>query len=205
VVPDFDDENIIPSPAMTIYQPVKQEGWNGRLFVRAHQDPYALVPAITQAIHAISADQPVEKASTLGDVRAEVLTPDKLNAIVFGGFAAVALLISVVGVAGVLAFSVSGRTREFGVRIALGAMPRDILTIVLREGVAMAGIGVGTGVVVGFGLSRVIGKYVAEIHQPGAVAFVASAVVILGAAVIASAVPAARAARVNAVEALRAE
>jgi ABC-type antimicrobial peptide transport system permease subunit len=117
----------------------------------------------------------------------------------------VALLISVVGVAGVLAFSVSGRTREFGVRIALGAMPRNILGIVLREGVAMAAIGVGAGVVVGFGLSRVMGKYVAEIHPPGALVYVASAVVILGAAMIASAVPAARAARVDAVEALRAE
>ncbi len=206
VVPDFDDENIIPSPAMTIYEPIEQEqGWTGRLFVRAHQDPYALVPAITQTVRELSADQPVEKASTLGDVRAEVLTPDRLNAIVFGGFAAVALLISVVGVAGVLAFSVSGRTREFGIRMALGALPRNILAIVLVEGVAMAGIGVGAGVVVGFALARVIAKYVTEIHQPGALAFVASAVVILGAAVIASAVPAARAARVNAVEALRSE
>jgi putative ABC transport system permease protein len=206
VVPDFDDENIIPSPAMTIYEPIEQEpGWNGRLFVRAHQDAYALVPAISQTIHELSADQPVEKASTLGDVRAEVLTPDRLNAIVFGGFAAVALLISVVGVAGVLAFSVSWRTREFGIRMALGALPRNILTIVLREGVAMAGIGVGGGVLVGVALSRVIARYVTEIHQPGVLAFVASAVVILGAAVIASAVPAARAARVNAVEALRSE
>jgi len=206
VVPDFDDENIIPSPAMTIYEPIEQEqGWNGRLFVRAHQDAYALVPAITQTIRQMSADQPVEKASTLGDVRAEVLTPDRLNAIVFGGFAAVALLISVVGVAGVLAFSVSWRTREFGIRMALGALPRNILTIVLVEGVAMAGIGVGAGVVVGFALSRVIAKYVTDVHQPGLLAFVGSAVVILGAAVIASAVPAARAARVNAVEALRSE
>jgi predicted permease len=205
VVPDFDDENIIPSPAMTIYQPVDQEGWQSRLFVRAHQDAYALVPAIAQTIHQMSADQPVEKASTLGDIRAEVLTPDKLNAIVFGGFAAVALLISVVGVAGVLAFSVSSRTREFGIRMALGALPRNILTIVLAEGAAMAAIGVGAGVVVGFALARIVGKYVTEIRQPGTLAFVASAVVILGAAVIASAVPAARAARVNAVEALRAE
>jgi predicted permease len=206
VVPDFDDENIIPSPTMTIYEPTEQEqGWSGRLFVRAHQDAYALVPAITQTVHELSADQPVEKASTLGDVRAEVLTPDRLNAIVFGGFAAVALLISVVGVAGVLAFSVSGRTREFGIRMALGAQPRNILTTVLVEGVAMAGIGVGAGVVAGFALSRVITKYVTEIHQPGTLAFVASALVILGAAVIASAVPAARAARVNAVEALRSE
>jgi predicted permease len=206
VVPDFDDENIIPSPAMTIYEPVEQEqGWNGRLFVRAHQDAYTLVPAISQTVRELSADQPVEKASTLEDVRAEVLTPDRLNAIVFGGFAAVALLISVVGVAGVLAFSVSGRTREFGIRMALGAMPRNILTAVLVEGVAMAGIGVGAGVVVGFAMARVIAKYVTDIHQPGTLAFVASAVVILGAAVIASAVPAARAARVDAVEALRSE
>jgi predicted permease len=206
VVPDFDDENIIPSPAMTVYEPIEQEeGWNGRLFVRAHQDAYALVPAITQTIHAMSADQPVEKASTLGDVRAEVMTPDRLNAIVFGGFAAVALLISVVGVAGVLAFSVSGRTREFGVRMALGALPRDILAIVLAEGVTMASIGVGAGVVVGFVLARVIAKYVTDIHQPGLLAFVGSAAFILGAAVVASAVPAARAARVNAVEALRSE
>jgi predicted permease len=206
VVPDFDDENIIPSPAMTIYEPTEQEqGWNGRLFVRAHQDAYALVPAISQTVRDMSADQPVEKASTLGDIRGEVLTPDRLNAIVFGGFAAVALLISVVGVAGVLAFSVSGRTREFGIRMALGALPRNILSIVLVEGLAMAGIGVGAGIVVGLGLSRGIAGYVTEIHQPGILAFVASAAVILGAAVIASAVPAARAARVNAVEALRFE
>ncbi len=205
VVPDFDDENIIPSPAMTIYQPVDQEGWSGRLFIRAHQDPYALVPAVTRTIHEMSADQPVEHASTLNDVRAEVLTPDRLNAIVFGGFAAVALLISVVGVAGVLAFSVSGRTREFGIRMALGAQPRNILTNVLVEGLVMAGIGVGAGGLIGFVLARVVSKYVAEIHQPGALSFVASAGVILAAAIVASAVPAARAARINAVEALRSE
>jgi hypothetical protein len=205
VVPDFDDANIIPETAMTVYQPIDQEGWSNRLFVRAHQDPYALVPAIAQTIHLMNADQPVEKATTLGDIRAEVLTPDRLNAVVFGGFAAVALLISVVGVAGVLAFSVSGRTKEFGIRMALGAQPRNILGIVLADGAAMAAIGVGAGVVLGLILSRVIGKYVAEIHQPGALAFVASAVVILAAAIVASAAPALRAARVNASEALRAE
>lgn len=205
VVPDIDDENIIPSPAMMVYQPADQEGWASRLFVRAKQDPYSLVPAITRTIHEMSADQPVERASTLEDIRAEVLAPDRLNAIVFGGFAAVALLISVVGVAGVLAFSVSGRTREFGIRMALGAQPRNILTGVLLEGLAIAGIGVGAGMVVGFAFARALGKYVSQVQQPGALSIVASAVLILAAAVIASAVPAARAARVNAVEALRAE
>jgi predicted permease len=205
VVPDFDDENVIPSPGMTVYQPVDQEGWQGRLFLRSKQDPYSLVPAVTRTIHELSADQPVERASTLEDIRAEVLTPDRLNAIVFGGFAAVALLISVVGVAGVLAFSVSGRTREFGIRMALGAQPRHILTGVLLEGLVIACIGVATGVVIGFAFARAIGKYVAEVQQPSAISIVASAVLILAAAVIASAVPAARAARVNAVEALRSE
>src|SRR5439155_21011000 len=170
-------------------RPVDQEGWNGRLFIRAKGDPYALVPAITRTIHEMSADQPVEKASTLGDVRGEVLTPQRLNAIVFGGFAAVALLISVVGVAGVLAFSVSSRTREFGIRIAMGALPRNILTNVLKEGVIMAAIGVATGVVVGFVSVFVIGRYVTEIQQPSGLAFAASAFVILAAAVTASAVP----------------
>ena len=205
VVPDFDDENIIPSPAMTVYQPTEQEGWHGRLFVRAKHDPYTLVPAITRTIHEMAADQPVERASTLQDVRAEVLTPDRLNAVVFGGFAAVALLISVVGVAGVLAFSVSGRTREFGIRMALGAQPRNILTNVLTEGLVIAGIGVGTGLVLGFIFARIIGRFVGEVHLPGVLSFAASALLILAAAVIASAVPAARAARVNAVEALRSE
>jgi len=205
VVPDLDDENIIPSPSMMVYQPNDQEGWESRLLVRTQNDPYTLAPAITRTIHDISAEEPVEKASTLQDIRAEVLTPDKLNAVVFGGFAAVALLISVVGVAGVLAFSVSGRTREFGIRIALGAQPRNIMTDVLMQGLTIAGIGVGAGVVFGIAFARIIGRYVTEVHLPGVLSFVAAAFVILAAAVIASAVPAARAARVNAVEALRSE
>lgn len=205
VVPDFDDQNIIPMPVMTVYQPTDQEGWEDRLFVRAKQDPYTLIPAITHTIHQLSADQPVERPSTLEDIRAEVLTPDRLNAVVFGGFAAVALLISVVGVAGVLAFSVSGRTREFGIRMALGAHPRHILTGVLVEGLAIASIGVGAGVVMGFAFTRAVSEWVAHVQQPGILSMTLSALIILIAAVTAAAVPAARAAKVNAVEALRAE
>jgi putative ABC transport system permease protein len=205
VVPDVDDENIIPSPAMTVYQPSDQEGWSGRLFVRTKNDPYALVPTITRTIHEMAADQPVERANTLEDIRTEVLTPDRLNAIVFGGFATVALLISVVGVAGVLAFSVSGRTREFGIRLALGAQPRNILTNVLLEGLVIASIGVAAGVLVGFAFARSIGKYIADVQLPGALPLIASGAVLLAAAVVASALPAARAARVDVVQALHSE
>jgi putative ABC transport system permease protein len=205
VVPDVDDENIIPVPGMTVYQPSSQEGFNGRLFVRAKNDPYALVPVITKTIHDLAADQPVERASTLEDIRTEVLTPDRLNAIVFGGFATLALLISVVGVAGVLAFSVSGRTREFGIRQALGAQPHTILTKVLSEGMVIAGIGVTAGLVIGFVLERTIGQHFAELRVPGVLPLFVSAALILAAAVIASALPAVRASRVDPAVALRSE
>jgi putative ABC transport system permease protein len=205
VVPDVDDGDIIPSPAMTIYQPTEQEGMNGRLFVRTKNDPYALVPTITREVHQMAADQPVERVSTLSDIRAEVMTPERLNAIVFGGFASLALLISVVGVAGVLAFSVSGRTREFGIRLALGAPSHHILTDVLREGLVIAGIGVGSGVIVGFAAVRAIAKYTTDLQIPGAWPLIASAALMLAAALVASAMPAVRAARVDAVQALRAE
>ena len=121
VVPDVDDENVVPNPTMTVYHPMEQEMIGGRLFVHAKMDPYALVPAITKVIRDLASDQPVERAATLDDVRAEVLSPNRINALVFSGFAGVALAIAVVGVAGVLAFSVSARTREFGIRLAVGS------------------------------------------------------------------------------------
>src|SRR5579864_1485674 len=205
VVPDVDDSNIIPNPDITISQPTDQEWVSGRLFVRAKNDPYALVPIITRTIREMSPEQPVERASTLQDIRTEVMSPDRLNAIVFGGFATLALLISGVGVAGVLAFSVSGRTREFGIRLALGAQPRSILTNVLVEGLVIASAGVAAGLVVGFALARLVAKYIAEMQLPGILPLAVSALIILVAAAIASALPAIRAARVDAVQALRAE
>jgi putative ABC transport system permease protein len=202
---DIDDERIDPAPVMTVYHPFEQELAGGRLFVHARTDPYALVPIITRTVRELAADQVVERASTLEDVRAEVLAPDRLNAIVFGGFAAVALAISIVGVAGVLAFSVSGRTREFGIRLAVGSQPHSILTGVLGEGLWMSGIGVVAGALGGFALARVVGSYIQNVQLPGVVPVVGSAAVLLVAAVIGSLLPAARAARVDVVQALRAE
>jgi predicted permease len=206
VAADIDDENIVPGPAMTVYHPLGQEQlWGGRLFVHAHGNPYALVTPLTRLIRDSSVDQVVERAATLEDIRAEVLTPDRLNALVFGIFAAVALLIAVVGVAGVLAFSVSGRTREFGIRLAIGSEPRHLLTGVLREGVVIAVVGVVAGAACGFVLLKVAGSYFAEMRLPGFVPVAGSAVILLSAAVVASVLPAARAARIDVIQALRAD
>ena len=205
VAADVDDEHVVPGPALTVYHPFQQQPWGSRLFIHTHSDPYALVSPITRIIRDMAADQPVERAATLEDVRAEVLTPDRLNAVVFGVFAAVALTIAVVGVAGVLAFSVSGRTREFGIRLAIGAQPRQLLTSVIAAGAVMAAAGVVAGAVSGYALARLAGSYFLDMKMPSAAPVVASALVLLAAAVVASALPAARAARINVTEALRSE
>ncbi len=206
VTADIDDEHVVPGPTITVYNPF-EEGpmFGGRLFIHTSANPYSLVTPITRIIRAMSVDQPVERAATLEDVRAEVLTPDRLNTVVFGVFAAVALAIALVGVAGVLAFSVSARTREFGIRLALGSQRRHLLTGVVAEGAVMAAAGVVAGAVSGYALARLAGSYFLDMRMPSAAPVVASALVLLAAAVVASALPAARAARINVIEALRSE
>jgi putative ABC transport system permease protein len=205
VVADVDDENVVPGSAMTVYQPLRQMGVGGRLFVHAAGDPYALVPAVTRVIREISADQPVERAATLEDVRAEVLSPERLNVFVFSGFAGIALLIAVVGVAGVLAFSVSARTAEFGVRLAVGAAPRELLVRVLTEGALIAALGVAAGAAGGYALAIAAERFVEDVALPGALPLIGAAAVLIGAAAVASLMPAARASRVDVVQALRSE
>ena len=206
IAADIDDEHLIPRPTLTVYQPFGQGPlFGGRLFVHVRSDPYALITPITRTVRSLSVDQPVERAATLEDVRAEVLTPDRLNAIVFGGFAIVALMIAVVGVAGVLAFSVSARTREFGIRLAIGAQPRHLLLRVIAEGAVITALGIAAGLAGGLGLQRLAGSQLTNVQMPGSWVVLGAAGVLLAAAVIASAWPALRAARVDVMEALRAE
>jgi hypothetical protein len=216
VAADVDDEHVIPGAAPTIYHPFGQVPDNlsdnngvsifgGRLFVHTRIDPYSLVTPVTRIVREMSVEQPVEHAATLADIRAEVLTPDRLNTIVFGGFAVVALAIAIVGVAGVLAFSVSARTREFGIRLAIGSQRRHLLTRVIAEGAVMAGAGVIAGAAVGFMLARLASRFFGENKMPGLLPAFIAAFVWMAVAVIASLLPAARAARVDVMQALRSE
>jgi len=215
VAADVDDQHVIPQAALTVYQPFGQVPddlsnngvsiFGGRLFVHTRIDPYSLVTPVTRIVREMSVDQPVEHAATLEDIRAEVLTPDRLNTFVFGGFAAVALAIAVVGVAGVLAFSVSARTREFGIRLAIGSQRRDLLTRVIAEGATMAAAGVIAGAVAGFVLAPLASRFFGEIKMPGLLPVLVAAFVLMAVAVVASVLPAARAARVDVMQALRSE
>jgi predicted permease len=205
VVADVDDESVVPQPAMTVYHPLEQEIGIGRLFVRTRTDPYALVPPITRLIRDLAADQPVERPATLEDVRAEVLAPERVNAFVFAGFAFVALTIAVVGVAGVLAFSVSARTREFGIRLAIGSAPIHLLSRVVADGAVIAVSGVVVGAIAGGVLARVAASYVQDLRLPDVLPTIVAAALLVAAAVLASLTPAVRAARVDVVRALRAE
>src|SRR5271166_5347444 len=206
VTADIDDEHVVPEPTVTVYSPFDEGAmFGGRLFIHTGANPYALVPSVTRIIRDMSADQPVEHAATLEDIRAEVLTPDRLNSLVFGVFAAVALTIAVVGVAGVLTFSVSARTREFGIRLALGSEPQRLLKGVIAEGTVMAAAGVLAGAAFGFVLARLAGRYFLEVKMPGALPVLVSAFVLMAVAIVASVLPAARAARVDVTQALRSE
>ena len=215
IAADVDDEHVVPGAALTVYHPFGQipddasnkelPVFGGRLFVHTRIDPYALVTPITRIVRDMASDQPVEHAATLEDIRAEILTPDRLNTIVFGGFAAVALAIAIVGVAGVLAFSVSARTREFGIRLAVGSQPGRLLAGVVAEGAVMAMAGVVAGAGLGFVLARLAGSYIMDVKMPSVLPVVLSMLVLLTAAVVASVLPAARAARVDVIQALRSE
>ncbi len=207
VVADMDDVNVVPVPTMTMYCPFAQEAamGGGGLFVHVSSNPYALVTPITRIMHNMSGDQPVEHAATLDDVRTEVLSSDRLNVVVFSVFAGVALLIAVVGVAGVLAFSVSGRTREFGIRLAVGSQRRHLLSRVVGEGAFIGVGGLVLGFACGFGLAQLAGTFLGDLKLPGVLPVAGSALVLLIAAITASVIPAAKAARVDVVQALRSE
>jgi putative ABC transport system permease protein len=203
IVADVDEENVVQEPSMIVYFPLGYRG--SRMFVRAAGDPAALIPSVTRTIRGVAADQAVERPALLDDIRAEVLGPERLNAFVFSALGGIALLISIVGVAGVLAFSVSARTREFGVRLAVGSTPSSLRAGVLWDGLRIAAIGIVAGAAGGWMLVRVGQSFFGAVQLPGVMPAAIAAVVLVGAAIAASLMPATRASRVDVLQALRSE
>jgi predicted permease len=176
-----------------------------KLIVRTSAAPASLVPAIRAEVRALDPALPLSAVRTLDEVVAASAGPQRFNAQVLGGFAAVALVLASLGIAGVLATSISRRTHEIGIRMALGANRAGVLRMVLRQGLTLAIVGLAAGLAGALALARVLATLLYGVTPHDAVTFASVAALLVGVAAAACAVPALRAARVQPVEALRVE
>jgi predicted permease len=207
VIPDVMIEEISDdevTPAAFVPYPF-QETANTGLIVRATGDPTALTPAIREAIRASDPSLPVFAASSLDEIRRAGFWQFQLFGNMFGAFGALALVLALVGVYGVLSYSVSQRTQEFGVRMALGAEPSDVRRMLLGQGLSLAAWGIGLGVLGAFGITRIIGSLLYNVTATDPLSFGGVVVLMLAVAALAAYVPARRATQVDPMVALRAE
>lgn len=193
-------------PAPAVYIPYMQDPWAGATIVlHTTGDPAALTHAMERAVTSIDADQPLASIRTMDQVVSRTLSARRFTLSLIGVFTVIAMLLAAVGVYGVIAYGVAQRTREVGVRIALGAVPSDVVRLVLGDGMRMAVIGVSSGLLVAVLLAPILRSLLYAVAPRDPVTYVLVAVIVVGVAMLASWLPARRAAKVDPVEALRAE
>lgn len=207
VVADTKDSGLDEAVEHTVYHPYRQitPHFTGSMVVRTTVDRASVLPAIREAILAHDPNQPIGNVATLAELGAESVAPRRMNTVLLGSFALLALVIAAVGIGGVLAFSVGSRRREFGVRSALGAARHRIWSGVLAEGARMAGLGLLLGTAAALLLARTISGLLFGVPALDPVTFVAVGLLIGGVALVAAWIPAWRAAGVSPMEAMRAE
>jgi putative ABC transport system permease protein len=189
-----------------IYQPLGQaNGLQGRAMVRVAGDPMAASAIIRDAVHGVDPDVPIENVRTMEEIRSLSLATPRLTAMLLTVFAVLALLVTVTGITGVIATSVSQRTCEFGVRMALGARRGSVLGMVLGQGLALVALGLGVGFAASFALARVLRSYLFATAPTDPLTFALVAAALLVAGALAALGPAWRATRVDPLLALRAE
>ncbi len=175
------------------------------LVLRTAGDPLDFVAAVRQQIYALEVKQPISHVMTVERLMAESVASRRFQMLLFGLFAAVALALAAVGVYGVIAYSVSRRTHEIGIRIALGARPRDVLLMVVRQGGTLALLGVSIGLVAAMWASRALKGLLFELSETDPPTFMLIAALLLGVAFLACYLPARRATKVDPMTALRRE
>jgi len=175
------------------------------LFVRTSGDPRWAADSVRAAIHAVNPDQPVTNVRTMEDVLSATLNPRRFSLGLLGSFAALALILSAIGVYGTIAYSLSRRTRELGVRSAIGATRGNLLAMIMKEGLWLIGIGVVGGIALSLLLTRAMSGLLFGISAADPVTMVTSSAVLISVAAAACFIPAWRASRADPVEALRAE
>ena len=204
----------VPEPRATLYFPLKQlaepkgDSWRAfsmSLAVRTNVPPNSLSSAVTSAIHQLSPDQPVEQMASMEDLIAVSLAPQKFNMLMLASFAGLALLLAAVGIYSVLSYAVRRRTREIGIRMALGAQVRDVLRLVVADGMKPTLIGVAIGIAGALVLSGVVAKLIYGVNPTDPATLAAVAILLAAIAFFASIIPAFRATKVEPMTALHEE
>jgi putative ABC transport system permease protein len=189
-----------------IYFSSLQDYWAAMsLVVRSTVEPASLSAAVRQAVNEVDKSVPVSQVKTMDKVVSESITQPRFNLFLLVLFSTVAMLLSAAGIYGVTAYTVSQRTRELGIRLALGAQVGDVLKMILAQGMAVIGVGLVLGLAAAFGLMRLLRSLLFGIGENDPLTFVAITIVLLIVALIACYIPARRATKVDPLEALRAE
>jgi len=208
IVGDTVQRSLSASVAPTLYRPYDQQpfisNW-ATLVLRAKGDPLALIPSIKEAVSQLDPDQPVVQIRTMDEVVADSASQPRFFASVLSILAALALLLATVGIYGVISYSVSQRTHEIGIRMALGAERRDVLKLILRRGLALAILGVLIGAAGAAGLTRFLSSLLFGVKSTDPIIFGGVAILLVVVAFAACYIPARRAMRVDPVTALRFE
>jgi putative ABC transport system permease protein len=210
IVADVKQKGLDLTAEPALYTPYLQDETNHafagfNLFVRTISPPTSLAGTVRALVHSLLPDQPIGLMQTMNDALFRALAPRRLSLVLVGSFAALALLLSAVGIFGMIAYAVSQRTHEFGVRTALGAQRHDMVRLVLGEGFKIVTTGVVTGMVASFALTRFIGSLLYEVGPNDPLTFAVVAVLFALVALAACYIPARRAMRVDPVVALRYE
>jgi ABC-type antimicrobial peptide transport system permease subunit len=201
-------------PAPTHYfplaqlSPVRGAAWRSipmSLAVRTSAAPLSVLPAITGAIRETDVDVPLLNIRTMDDSVSASLAPERFTMLLLGSFAGLALLLAVVGIYGVMSYSVSRRTNEIGIRVALGASRGDVLLLVVRQAMLLALVGAAIGIAGALALSRLMASQLYGVRPTDPVTFISVAALLLIVALAASYLPARRAMRVEPMAALRYE
>jgi putative ABC transport system permease protein len=210
VVADIKQKGLDLPALPALYTPFLQDETNHdftamNIFVRSAGDPRLLASAIRTQVHGVRSDQPVDLIRTMDDVLFRSLAPRRFSVALLTSFAGLALILSAIGIYGMIAYSVNQRTRELGLRMALGARRGDVLHLVMKEGLLLAATGIVLGVLISLGSTRSMSGLLFGVTPTDLPTFAATAGLLLAVAALACFVPALRAARLDPMTALRPE
>jgi putative ABC transport system permease protein len=189
-----------------IYIPLAQEYQRGMtLLVRTENDPAALATAVRGEVHALNKNVPIFAVKTMTEQIGAALAADRMIAVLLSVFGGAALLLATVGIYAVVAYSVAQRTHEIGIRMALGAEPRDIARLIVGQGLTLVLCGAGVGLALAFALTRVLASLLFDLSATDPLTFVGVALLLVFNALVACYIPARRATKVDPMVALRYE